>query len=347
MKFNSPSILGTGLVCLDIIKETDSVRYFNGGSCGNVTSALSFLGWNASVITGCYSDEAGKILNTNLISTGVKQIETGRYPSEAPRIIEELFSRDGICNEHKFVFTCSECGQKLPTVKLLNESCAKSLSNKTGNFNVLYSDRCSPGIHYLRKIFRERGDWTVYEPNSARNIGSFLDNALDSHIVKFSNERIPFNIAERLRDLADKSKLVLIVHTFGKNGLYFCFRKRNNRMSKWTHLDPQPVPRLIDVSGAGDWCTTGLLIGLVGNNRKYRHWLTRKEVISALQYGQALAAISCSFIGGQGLIYVDGNEKDVNKIFKHIKKSNVKKIKPASLPMETTKGLCQICLQRI
>lgn len=118
-------------------------------------------------------------------------------------------------------------------------------------------------------------------------------------------------------------------------------------MSQWYHLDSQPAPHFVDSSGAGDWCTTGLLIGLLGKNRNLRRWLSKNEVISALQYGQVLAAISCSFVGSQGLIYADNKKENINNIFSYLKSEAIKKIKPASLSNENTDGLCRTCLQSI
>ena len=118
----TPKILGAGLVCLDIIKDFNSISYLNGGSCGNVTTALSFMGWNSSVITKRYEGNAGKIINENLINSGVSQITVGKKTIEAPMIIEELISKNGLYLKHKFLMTCAECGQNLPKVSLFKSS---------------------------------------------------------------------------------------------------------------------------------------------------------------------------------------------------------------------------------
>jgi len=342
-----PNILGVGLICLDIIKVKDEVRYINGGSCGNVATALSFLGWNSYVISRSYSDIAGNIINENLTNTGVKKIDFGKKPVEAPRIIEELLNEKGEYCYHKFLMKCDVCKKKMPLIKLINKNDARGILNAHSNFNVLYSDRSSDGVDHLKKIFNERGDWVVYEPNSSRNFNSFIIKSKSSHIVKFSSDRIPLRTAEKLKELAIDSHILLIVYTMGKDGLLFCYRKRNNAISKWIHLKSQPVPKLVDPSGAGDWCTAGLLNVLIGNNIKRKNWLSKNEVIAALQYGQALSAISCAFIGGQGLIYANFNDETIKETVKKLKNKTKREVRPAHITFQEAKNLCPLCLRQI
>lgn len=333
-----PRVIGTGLVCLDIIKGIESLRYLNGGSCGNVISGLSFLGWKAAVLTRPYCDYASQILDSNFRQLRVKRIETGHKCIDTPRIIEHLCEG----GEHKFLLSCPECGRNLPRIKPLEEKAAQSL-NITNKYDVFYTDRSSRGINFLRDMFKINDSWTMYEPNSCRNIDAFMNNSLESHLVKFSSEKIPYYLAERLRiDATNKGSTVLIVRTEGKLGLYFSYRKRDKDMSQWIHLDAQPVTDCVDSSGAGDWCTTGLLFSLINRHRKSRSWLKQQDVIASLQYGQALAAISCAFLGAQGLIYADAGEK-LEMINGETPKPSFNKLQPASLS-NLEKKCCPTCL---
>lgn len=334
------SILGAGLVCLDIIKGSGTFRYLNGGSCGNVVSALSFLGWRGSVITGSYSDPASDILHSNLAKIKVNQIAVGGIHAETPRIIENLTIDGGLYIGHEYLLECPECRQRLPPLKPLTKNALEPLLNNICDYDVLYCDRSSEGIQTLRSVFQKAGQWIVYEPNSARNINSFYKNSCESHIVKFSGERIPHRVADKLRLQAQDGLTTLIVRTVGKDGLFFSYRKRDKKMSDWLHLDSQPVSRYVDASGAGDWCTTGLLFGLVGKNRQRKLWLSKEDVIAALQYGQALAAISCAFIGAQGLFYSYASDETARQLFKN--RAKMPKIKPTSISL--SKNLCRVCL---
>lgn len=335
-----PSILGAGLVCLDIIRGVGRYRYLNGGSCGNVVSGLSFLGWRGAVITGSYSDTAGKILHDNLSRINVNQLATNKVPTKTPRIIENLTVDGDLYVGHDYTTECPECSQKLPAWKPLTTNSLKPILNIISDYDVLYADRSAEGIKMLRAAFQKTGRWIVYEPNSARNIKSFYNNSCQSHIVKFSGDRIPQSIADELRKQAKNSLTTLIVRTVGKNGLFYSYRKKDHKLSDWFYLSSQPTSRFIDASGAGDWCTTGLLYGLVGKYRQARTWLSREDVIAALQYGQALAAISCSFIGAQGLFYAEVNDDRVKQL---LKKRKGKIIQPASISI--SRDECPVCLQ--
>ena len=337
-----PSLFGAGLVCLDIIKTDGKTYYYNGGSCGNIAAALSFLGWNNAVLVGKYRDEAAKILNHNLEMLGVQKVEINSGSSATPRIVEELLNGPG--ERHRFSLTCPECGRELPRLSSMDEKDIRHLDLK--EFNVFYSDRASKGIVLLRKVFESKGAWTVYEPNSSRNIKSLIENALDSHIVKFSSEKVSAKTANTIKDDAINGTTVLIVRTMGENGLEFSYRKRGNKMSQWIHLDVHPVPNFVDSAGAGDWCTTGLLYSLVNRHRYSKNYLTKQEVIASLQYGQALAAISCCFIGAQGLIYADTDiNEDVGKsLLTSRKEQRLNNLKPANPPENSNNDFCSFCL---
>src|SRR6267154_220086 len=51
-----PSVVGTGLIALDVVLNADRVsggaqqQCFVGGTCGNVLTVLSYLGWNATPV---------------------------------------------------------------------------------------------------------------------------------------------------------------------------------------------------------------------------------------------------------------------------------------------------------
>ena len=45
-----PTVVGTGLVALDVVVSGDDVKYFAGGTCGNVLTCLSYLGWDAKPV---------------------------------------------------------------------------------------------------------------------------------------------------------------------------------------------------------------------------------------------------------------------------------------------------------
>ena len=61
------TIVGTGLVALDVVIDDESPqvqRLFAGGTCGNVLTILSFLGWNSFPVARIAKDSAGERRNS-------------------------------------------------------------------------------------------------------------------------------------------------------------------------------------------------------------------------------------------------------------------------------------------
>lgn len=340
--FTRPIIIGAGLVCLDIIKDRGDDKFYTGGSCANVVSALAFLGWQSKVIIGNYSDLAGEIISSNLDRIGVHRINLQKSSGATPRIIECL-NRNDNSNTHSFLFSCPECGTRLPSLKPISIPQAKPIFSEVDQANVFYTDRSSEGINFLRKSFREKKCWTVYEPNSARNLKALLENVSESNIIKFSSDKVPDYASEEIRRIATNGITVLLVRTKGKNGLEFSYRNKNNTMSKWIHLSAQPVPKLVDSSGAGDWCTAGLLFNLISKFPKSRPYLSKTDVIAALEFGQALSAISCGFVGAQGMLYGNTDEIIGNILKKEWRLTHTKN-QPAVPRIIADNKYCSTCL---
>ncbi|KJU82222.1 ribokinase-like domain-containing protein [Candidatus Magnetobacterium bavaricum] len=119
---------------------------------------------------------------------------------------------------------------------------------------------------------------------------------------------------------------------------------KDMEISKWIELPPQPVIKPVDTSGAGDWCSTGLLFSLLNTSNAGKRLFDRDELIAALQYGQALAAISCLFVGAQGLIYEEtplpnNNSPVVNELIRAKRRKVVYEI-----TQENMSNICSLCL---
>src|SRR5580704_5100557 len=81
---NKPSVIGVGLVALDVVITEDSggtPRYVAGGTCGNVLAGLSYQGWQAFPIARLNGDNASILVQRDLKKWGVRL----RFASLAPR----------------------------------------------------------------------------------------------------------------------------------------------------------------------------------------------------------------------------------------------------------------------
>ena len=71
---NSIRILGAGLICVDVVRNSSSTIIMNGGSCANVISVLAQIGYDCTVIREKYSGTSELFLSNTLASLGVKEI---------------------------------------------------------------------------------------------------------------------------------------------------------------------------------------------------------------------------------------------------------------------------------
>ena len=59
----APVVVGTGLVALDVVMNSDAhqpPRLWAGGTCGNVLTSLSYLGWQAYPVSRLNKDTAAE-----------------------------------------------------------------------------------------------------------------------------------------------------------------------------------------------------------------------------------------------------------------------------------------------
>ena len=91
-----PLILGTGLLALDVIVGADPGRPATlaaGGTCGNVLTVLSFLGWDALPIARLNGDAASRLLCEDLERWGVSLKFVDRTPCAPTPIIVQRNQR--------------------------------------------------------------------------------------------------------------------------------------------------------------------------------------------------------------------------------------------------------------
>jgi len=112
-----PSAVGMGLVALDVVVTDDKdrqPRYFAGGTCGNVLTILSYLGWRSTPVA-----RFSPGVSTRCISR--------QKDGSTPVIIHRI--RRGAAGEprHSFSWRCPSCGAHLPGYKPVLGSVATHL----------------------------------------------------------------------------------------------------------------------------------------------------------------------------------------------------------------------------
>jgi sugar/nucleoside kinase (ribokinase family) len=300
----APVVFGTGLIALDIILSAYPDRgpkLAAGGTCGNVLTALSFLGWEAFPVARLNGDVASELVSADLARWGVALDFAMQTPSAPTPIILQRNDRgrDGK-PRHRFSIACPACGAWYPSFRAVTIEGAESVIEAIGDAShagfapqVFFFDRVSRGALLLAEWFAGHGALVVFEPVGVGDPRLFAEALSVAHVLKYSRERLP--------DLSRASRLgsgVLVeIETIGDSGLRY--RSRRSQAS-WNQLEAIRTPKVVDTAGAGDWCTAAFLATTATGGLETFGQLSVRDIADALRVGQAAATVACEYEGARG-----------------------------------------------
>lgn len=299
-----PQIFGTGLVALDLVISANPdvpVCSWAGGTCGNILSILSYLGWDSYPIARLNSDPAAKLVRADMKRWGVHLDFLDCGPTtDTPIIIQHILrARDG-SPKHRFSWACPHCGSWLPGFKPITAKTVDVVAPSMKNAKVFFMDRLSRGALLLAQQAAQNGAVVVFEP-SAKTDEKLLREAIGiAHIIKYSDQRHA-NIPGAMQR---GSATLVEIQTMGATGLRYR-HKLGRGSSTWKTLPAVAAPILADTCGAGDWCTAGLISKIADQGLNGLISAGASNLAIALQYGQTLAAWNCGFEGARGGMYVE------------------------------------------
>lgn len=304
---NKPVAIGMGLVALDMVfAAADKLppKCYAGGTCGNVLTILSYLGWRSLPVSRLRGDKAGERLVQDLRRWHVSTQFITQLPDGSTPIIVQRIKRSaaGVV-QHSFSWRCPSCGGYLPGYKPVLASTIETVALKVPRASVFFFDRVSRGTLLMAKISRKRGAVVVFEPASVSDPALFREAWDVSHIVKYSHERLREMAELGLGQAGKEGGVLLEIETIGAEGLRYRSRLPNAASRGWSNVGSYPVSGVKDTSGAGDWCTAGLLHTLAQKGATALAKMTQPQLNAALEYGQALAAWNCRFEGARGGMY--------------------------------------------
>lgn len=296
-----PRAFGTGLIALDLVMSANPnlpVQAWAGGTCGNVLSILAYLGWESYPIARMNGDPASERVRADMSRWGVKLDFAGCEPtSHTPIIIQEIRrGRDG-SPTHRFSWACPRCGQWLPSFKPVTRQAVDVVGDGLNGAKVFFMDRLSRAALTLAARAADAGAIVMFEPSGKSDPKLFAEALQLAHIVKYADQRL----SEAGGAMASDSAMILEIQTMGIEGLRY--RHRLAKLSDWTHLPAVSAPQLLDSCGSGDWCSAGLLSMIAGGGLPGLKSASIENLVSALRYGQALAAWNCAFEGARGGMY--------------------------------------------
>jgi sugar/nucleoside kinase (ribokinase family) len=297
-----PSIIGTGLIAMDVLSTGDDPQLpkrWAGGTCGNVLTILSYLGWNSFPVTRLNGETASRRVLRDLKRWSVNLDFARCQPrADTPIIIHKIIRNENGEAVHRFSLKCPHCGSWLPTFRPITVAAANKVSAHIETPKVFFFDRVSPGSMILAKDCAAKGALIVFEPASIDKEDRFKEALSLAHIVKYSSERL-----EDIQALGLKEKPLIEIETQGEHGLRYRSGLPSSHTNKWHNLAPYRTASLKDAAGAGDWCTAGIISRLGKHGLKGLLKTGAKELQAAIQYGQALAAWNCGFEGARGGMY--------------------------------------------
>jgi len=297
-----PRCIGTGLITLDIVMNRNGLEEpicWAGGSCGNVLTILSYIGWDSYPIAKLGNDAAGKYLIKDMETWEVNCSQIFLSNSISTPIIVEILSNGGnSIPSHRWKWVCPHCGSRLPTYRPIPFKEIGEISKDNFNSNIFYFDRVARSNVELAKISKSCGAIIIFEPSRIRNKGIFEECLEIADIVKYSRGKYGF-----FKEALEKVSVPLELETLGSNGIRY--RSGNNTQNReWKTMPAYWVSNSIkDTAGSGDWCSAGIIHATCRFGRGHFMNLTHEDIQYSINFGQALAALSCYYTGARGLMY--------------------------------------------
>lgn len=298
-----PVVVGTGLVALDVVINSDvhrPPRLWAGGTCGNVLTILSYLGWPAYPVARLNGDTASEHVRRDLSQWGVHLEFVQSDPrGSTPIIVQQISHNTAGKASHTFSWSCPNCGTWLPRYKAVLASDACGIAAQIENPKVFFLDRVSRGALMLAKASAAKGALVVFEPSGIGEPQLFREALALAHILKYSRERMD----RQLGKVESAVCPLLEIETLGEEGVRYRSKLPSCASNGWEQLNAYALDHVKDTAGAGDWCTAGIIHRLGQQGLQGFRQVTAPQVLDALCFGQALAAWICGFEGARGGMY--------------------------------------------
>lgn len=296
-----PTVVGTGLVALDIVYGLDkecAPGLYAGGTCGNVLAALAFLGWDSYPVARIGDDAAGARVLDDLAACGVRTDFAAFAPRRPTPVVVQRIRVDSEGRVvHRFATRCPGCGAFFPQYQPVPREPLGKVMAALPAPEVVFVDRLSPGAVLLAETAYQRGALIYFEP-SAKCDPRLVERMLAvAHIVKYSEDRA--------HDFARPRHTVvpLEIETRGAAGIRYCGTMFSARGRTWRSLPGFVVPQLRDAAGAGDWMSAGLIDFLAQAGAAGLEAVPRDVIEEGLRTSQAFSAWTCGFEGARGGMY--------------------------------------------
>lgn len=308
----SQVLVASGFLALDLLyrnKASHPARKYAGGSFGNVTAILAYLGWKSYPVARIGADTTANKVISDLKNFSVEtKFICREAKTPTPMIVVRTVEKWPGRFESRFEWKHPRSGERLPAYRPLPKFMAANISPLLPDASVYYFDRAEPSSIFLAKEMRDRGALVFFEPSSCKDMRLFTEAMAISDIVKYSVQRI---VAPLHTPNTPSPRLE--IQTLGDQGLRYRVKNCSSLPGPWTHLEPFPINKLKDATGCGDWCSAGILHKIGKRSREEFLSLDEPEIKDALNFGQALAAINGEYEGARGPMYENSKQAVLKK----------------------------------
>lgn len=299
---DSPVVMGTGLLAMDILLAGGPPSVAAGGTCGNVLTILSWMGWSALPVARLNGDPAGKVVREDLRRFGVRLDLAEQAPAKPTPVIIERLRRgangDGV---HRFSVSCPTCRAWLPRYQPVPSGAVRKLLDEISPPQVFFFDRLSRGALLLAEWTAESGGLVWFEPSRLADYRLFDEVLAVTHVLKYSRERLPELASRPVR--ADGP--LLEIETAGAEGLRYRAGGPDEERP-WCPLPAVPTPSVVDTAGAGDWFSASMIHEIGPDARAALSLLVGRGatgLAQSIRRAQASSSVACGYAGARGAMY--------------------------------------------
>ena len=289
------TVIGTGIFNLDIIVKRDyhewpQLRPFTdnvvmeevGGTCGNVMSMLSWMGWDARPIACLDDSEEGLKITEDLKRYGCDCRYVTNTPEGGTTMLRCTHKRTADGKHTMSVRAGSPGGSRFPKRHFLRarDEAPVFMDQLIDVPSVFFFDDPAAGHRYLAREMKRKGCQIVYFEPSKVATNAELEAVGLSDIIKFSDENVP-DVS-----FADAYPDKVFIQTTGPDGV-----RIKEKGGAWYVIEGVKNSSVVDAEGAGDTFTSALINALADG----------MAMADAAREAMRMASRSVGFLGSKGM----------------------------------------------
>lgn len=264
-----------------------------GGTCGNVSCMLPYLGVQTFPLAHFDESEQGLQMKEDLRRYGADVRFVQNSPKGGTTLLRCTHKLDKATGKPATTFRATSPGSRFAKRKAPRgrDEAPEFLQTLDFTPDVFFFDMAESGYRVIAEGLRQKGTLIYFEPESDKEQSKFIDAVKKSDIIKFSGEKVT--------DLSfcDGFSDKIFVQTRGAEGLLFKLGR-----GEWQKVAPVPNDNVVDWEGAGDWTTSQFIACLCERNILSFSKMTEQNICECLEAACQTASRSVSFMGSKGMI---------------------------------------------